>query len=943
MCLLAAWPLLQPGLISTRAGGDSPFLLVRLFELVDGLRAGEVPVRWMAHAAYGYGYPFFVYYGALPFYLAAAFYGLGWGLVGGLKLVQLLALLTAALGAYKLVWELTEDAWAGALAGVAYTVAPFHLVNLYVRGDSLTEYVALALYPWLLWAAAVLVVAEHRRARLALAAGLALLYGALIATHNISALLFSPFLVLWVFVLGRPLLGLAGLAWGAALAAWYWLPALGESRFVRVQENLTGYFHFGGHFRGLDLVQWQIPFDYSVEAGRHAFAMGGFQTVMGLLALLWAGKRFRGDRPVLLVIASALVATLMITPLSRPLWERLPLLPFVQFPWRLLGPQAVFLAVLSGTLALAVRPSWRPALAVLVGLLLTLEGLGGLRPLRMPVGRVTAGELQTFELVTSNLGSTVRAEYLPQPVEPRPWSSVWLGGKARPLAPEGDLAAGRLLYQSGSRTGWHVEVGEPGARVLFPTYWFPGFEAQVDGRPTQIVPDPGTGWMSLELDQGRHRVELRLGRTRLRLAAELLSLLALTGLAGALAWTWRPGRRGMIGAAGVLLLLGVLGLLLPETWLAGRGGASVFDYDRRPFPHPGPPGLDHSFPARVTAGEALRGELWFEPAGERRLRLVSPAQALQGVPLVAAESVIDGAGAFSLPVPSDSPTGFHLLQLEDQALGWVEIEGRPRGTAPEVARFGPIDLLDVDTRTADGDLWVWLGGAARRPMAENYVVSLRLVGPGGERAASLDQQPGYGFDPTSLWPPEVVRRSRFRLASPPPLEAPVLEVLLYRGADRQPLAPPLRLSLDEAWRPRAIERRFELPPVELPLRADFGDQIRLNGANLSQEANALEVELVWQALTAPKEDWVVFVHLLDEGEAIVSQHDGRPAVGLRPTTTWQAGEIVLDAHLLTLTTVSSGRYRLAVGLYDPATGLRLPLSRGGDRLLLSEPLVIGGP
>ena len=42
----AAVPLLsQPGLLNTRGGGDSPFLLQRLQQLETALREGHFPVR----------------------------------------------------------------------------------------------------------------------------------------------------------------------------------------------------------------------------------------------------------------------------------------------------------------------------------------------------------------------------------------------------------------------------------------------------------------------------------------------------------------------------------------------------------------------------------------------------------------------------------------------------------------------------------------------------------------------------------------------------------------------------------------------------------------------------------------------------------------------------------------------------------------------------------
>src|SRR5512137_1273445 len=90
LALLAAAPLWGPGLVNTRAGGDSPFLLWRTHQMAANLRAGVFPVRWMPDAAYGYGYPFFSYYAALPFYLAGFLYALGLDILTAIKLTQTL-------------------------------------------------------------------------------------------------------------------------------------------------------------------------------------------------------------------------------------------------------------------------------------------------------------------------------------------------------------------------------------------------------------------------------------------------------------------------------------------------------------------------------------------------------------------------------------------------------------------------------------------------------------------------------------------------------------------------------------------------------------------------------------------------------------------------------------------------------------------------------------
>ncbi|MBK9050803.1 MAG: hypothetical protein IPL78_07790 [Chloroflexi bacterium] len=145
----AAVPLLsQPGLLNTRGGGDSPFLLQRLQQLETALREGHFPVRWMPDANYGYGYPFFNYYAPLSIYIAAAFRLLGFSYVNAIHLAQLSGFLVAGWGMYSLARRWWGSEWAGVLSAAAYTFAPFHMVNIYVRGDSLAEFWAMAFYPW---------------------------------------------------------------------------------------------------------------------------------------------------------------------------------------------------------------------------------------------------------------------------------------------------------------------------------------------------------------------------------------------------------------------------------------------------------------------------------------------------------------------------------------------------------------------------------------------------------------------------------------------------------------------------------------------------------------------------------------------------------------------------------------------------------------------------
>ena len=92
---------------------------------------------------------------------------------------------------------------------------------------------------------------------------------------------------------------------------------------------------------------------------------------------------------------------------------------------------------------------------------------------------------------------------------------------------------------------------------------------------------------------------------------------------------------------------------------------------------------------------------------------------------------------------------------------------------------------------------------------------------------------------------------------------------------------------------------------------------------------ALSVSLTWASETALTHDYRVFVFLADQAEQEAAHRDAVPVMWLRPTTTWQVGERIIDHHALLIPADARlGDYWLGVGMYDPATGERLPVTGG---------------
>lgn len=932
LALAAVWPaLVAPGLFATRAGGDSPFLLQRVFEMAVALRGGHIPPRWMPDAAFGLGYPFWNYYAPLAYLAAGGVAVLGGGVIGAIKVTQAACFVAAALGAHRLARRSYGAAAAGVAAAAVYTFAPYHLLNVYVRGDALAELAAYAVAPWLLVAVDDVVTRASARAT----ARLALLAAALPLAHNISALLFAPVAVaysLWRLAQRRRLRAaaaaprpapddrpsprarpaaavppppravaapaaplapaaaraddwLAGVelrgwrlwravasptgavlgaaALGAGVAAWFWAPALLEQRAVQLAGNTTGYFSYRNHFLALvDLGRWLGPRGdgggaldlirglvtgpavldptpwvvYDTTAGVPATT--GLVVLAAALAGAVAAWRTRARRGAVAFWGLiAVAATLLTTALSWPLWAAVRPLAWAQFPWRWLNVQALALALLAGGLGAWPWGGRRGRWAVVLGAAVALAGAGLARLPRevLSIDAPTADDLRAFELFSGNLGTTVRGEYVPWAVNPRPASSVHVvaGVRVGPRAVDGTAVDAALVREGVARQTWQVDVTGDAERTLaWPTWWFPGWMAVIDdGVPQPTAALDGSGWLTAAVPPGRHLVTLQLQRTTVRALAELASLAALAAVG--LLWLCgagrlRLGRRAAAAAIGVAAAV-ACARALPT---GAASAVSTLDWARMPYPsgHPGGVrfGPNRLMAARfeglddptvpVTAGGALSIALdWTAPVPGQiaTLTLASPAAAPLGLDedwSVAREPITTSVGA-TLPIPPEVPAGVWFVRLavadaegegvpatnaaghdvDAVYLGPVRIAAAARTASPPptgpVIDAGEVALDEVRWAQTADRLTVRLTWRAKRLLTADLKTSVRLrragepvAGADGVSPLQVDAVPGYGFNPPTAWPVGVPVEDRRWLRLPPGLAAGddyALEVVIY--------------------------------------------------------------------------------------------------------------------------------------------------------------------
>lgn len=101
----------------------------------------------------------------------------------------------------------------------------------------------------------------------------------------------------------------------------------------------------------------------------------------------------------------------------------------------------------------------------------------------------------------------------------------------------------------------------------------------------------------------------------------------------------------------------------------------------------------------------------------------------------------------------------------------------------------------------------------------------------------------------------------------------------------------------------------------------------------------LALDLFWRGERELRDAYTVFVHLVDANGQVVADADAPPSSGLYPTNRWRANETVRDRHTLNIPgELAPGTYSLAIGMYLPATGARLPIG-ASDQLVLTQVLI----
>ena len=560
--LLSLWGLqifFKPGLFETH---DGRLHITKLQWFVEALRQGHIPVRWTETANHQYGYPIFMFYYPLLFYLGSLFVVLGWSLTAAFKILLVSTFILSGLFMYRFLreWFSSLSSWAGA---VLYLFAPYRFVSMYVTGRW-AESVSFAVIPLVFWTMSKLQKAytTDKMDRTYTAKWIkfgAVAYALLILSHNVQAMLFTPLILLFMLILiwnSHPLIRkslttsyilLTTLALG--LSSFFWLPALyelkwtyqGQKPVYDFRENfpsLRSYFYYpwGYGFSLTGTKDGVSPMVGLAQFGAMGLGILGLLGGLGKLGSPSPGTTARRGKFVLLgsLLLASGITFLFMNKISLSLWERIPLLPSIQFPSRLTGVLVFLVPVITALSLHLLHSRWMKISVVSVLVALALYGNRNHLRAGVPDRFTDQDVLSIYQNIfgtgeTAGENAPIWSMSLPQPYEPN--EKLTMHRRRADLLCLNAWVAASTLKPRDYRASV-INNTDRSQSLAVNTVYYPGWRAYVDGSPVSIEPphvksENPLGLVRIPVPSGSHEVEVFFGETPLRAGANAASLTSL--------------------------------------------------------------------------------------------------------------------------------------------------------------------------------------------------------------------------------------------------------------------------------------------------------------------------------------------------------------------------------------------------------------------------------
>ncbi len=513
-------PLTKQGFFPTQ-----DFIYVaRVYEMVRALSDWQFPVRWVGD--FRYGEPLFNYYAPLSYYVGALIKLLGFSYLETVKILFGLGFVLSGLSMFFLARRFFGNV-GGFLAAIFYIYAPYHSVDVYVRG-ALAESWALIFFP-LIFLFAYNLSQSPTKKNVAL---FSLSLAGLFFTHNIMTVLSAPFIFGWMlFWVWQTRSGVVvknlflGLMLGIGLASSFLLPAFFEKDLVQSNKLITGYFDYRAHFvtiQEMYLPSWGYGASLWGPVDDMSFQVG----VVHLLTVMFIGfaavfamlrRRFTTHYQIILFLIMAFGLSLFMQHnRSQFIWSMFPTLAFTQFPWRFLGISIFLVSFIVGGVGLFINKKLMSLAFVLAAVVLFVN-FDYFRPESYYLDSVDEHYISDKTL---SVDDKLPKDYLP----------IWVKRikdekQTTPYAVSGKVEVQDFKHNSKSAT-FTINASE-NAEVEVPITYFPGWRVAINNKEVKIEDPAEEGFLKFKVGSGISKVRMYFSNTWIRNIGDTVSIISI--------------------------------------------------------------------------------------------------------------------------------------------------------------------------------------------------------------------------------------------------------------------------------------------------------------------------------------------------------------------------------------------------------------------------------
>lgn len=522
LAIPAYYNLTKPGYFSMH----DDVQIMRLFEMKRCFQDGQIPCRLVPDMGAGYGHPLYNYHQVFPYYLGMIFRVSGMSYIDTAKTLFLLSLVCSGVFMYYLAKEFFGKV-SGVAGAILYIYAPYHSVDIYVRG-ALTETWGITFFP-IIFLSLYKFIKEDK---LFWFASSVISISFLFLSHNIMAMLFIPIALMWSLywiVLNKAwskvFLIILIFIWAVGLVAFFVFPAFFEQSFVRIESLTTGYYNFRDHFVNFNQLFIQRNFGYgpSILGPNDAisFQIGWPHWWLLIIGIIIVSLRSHKKNVIWWAITFnlliAALAIFMADSNSFFIWNLAPIFAFVQFPWRFLALMIFTSSFVGAGTIFIFRGSIRYFAAVVLILVTVVLNFNYFQPQKSDESltdkKMLSGEMWKIQSMAT------LADYVPSQLTEYPKDLA-------PNTPQISNGNANIVKFENHSNFWAFEINvnqNQNVNVLVPVFNFPNWEVLVDNKIVIFTDHNPLGLIQLEVPEGYHTVIGRFKDTPLRTFANVLS------------------------------------------------------------------------------------------------------------------------------------------------------------------------------------------------------------------------------------------------------------------------------------------------------------------------------------------------------------------------------------------------------------------------------------